>query len=159
MRTRVLGMGNPILTDDSVGVRLARDLARRLGTGRDDVEIVEECSVGGLGLLDEIRDCERLIVLDSIRTAGGTPGNWYRVDAGSLRQTLHLDGPHDANFATVLALARRLGMRVPADGEIHIFAVEVEDPSSFGERMTPALEAAYPELSREILAEVESLLG
>ncbi len=158
MKTLLVGMGNPILCDDSVGVRLAGDLARRLA-GVADLDVVEECSVGGLNLLDVLRGYQRAIVIDSVRTAGGVPGRCYRFDAGALADTRHLTNIHDVNFATALALGRRLGVPLPEDAEIHVFAVEVADNATFSETLTPALEEGYERCFTGILRSLENLLG
>jgi hydrogenase maturation protease len=158
MRTLLLGMGNAILTDDAVGVRLAGDLGRRLA-GTPALVVVPECSVGGLNLLDVVAGFERLVVVDSIHTAGGVPGTWYHLTGAALNGTVHLSNVHDANFATALELGRRLGLVIPRDEDIDVFAVEVEDDLTFGERLSPRLEAAYPRLLEEILAGVRTLLA
>jgi hydrogenase maturation protease len=151
-------MGNPILGDDAVGIRLARDVHARVGNPRG-VDFVEECCVGGLNLLDLMAGHERLVVIDSIKTVGGRPGTWYRFDASSLRETMNLRNVHDANFATTLQLGREMGMVLPADAECHIFAVEIADNDTFSERLSDELREAYPELVEEITAEVAGLLG
>lgn len=153
-----MGLGNPILTDDAVGVRLARALAPRFASF-PGLTVVEECSAGGLNLLDLFAGYERAIVLDAIRTAGGVPGDWYTFDGRRLRETMHLDNIHDANFATALELGRRMGQALPPDDRIHIFAVEVQDDATFGESMTPALEAAFPSLVTQIGSAIASLLA
>ncbi len=158
MKTLLLGMGNPILSDDAVGVRLARDIGVRLA-GTPDLTVIEECSVGGLNIIDVLAGYDRVIVLDSIRTVGGTPGEWHRITAERLRETLHLNNVHDVNFATALELGRRLGTPLPPDDEIHIFAVEVKDAATFSETMTPELENAYPAYADGIYSEVRALLG
>jgi hydrogenase maturation protease len=158
VRTILLGMGNPILSDDSIGVRLATDIGRLLGPV-PNLTVIEECSAGGLNLLDVLAGYDRLIVLDAIRTEGGTPGDWYRFDARALRETLNLRNVHDVNFATALELGRRLGTHFPPDEAIHIFAVEVADDSTFGDSLSPALEAAYPTILAEVMDEARELLG
>jgi hydrogenase maturation protease len=157
MKTLLLGMGNPILTDDAVGVCLVRDLAAEL-EGEPDLDVVPECSVGGLNLLEVLAGYERAVVFDSIHTSDGIPGDWYRFTAVRLRDTLHLRNVHDVNFATALELGRRTGVPLPADGEIHIFAVEIGAGAAFGEALSPVLAAAYPELRAALLDEVRSLL-
>jgi hydrogenase maturation protease len=156
MKTLLLGMGNPFLCDDSVGVRLAVDLAREL-RGIPDLDVMEECSVGGLNLLDVLRGYDRAVVLDSIQTEGGVPGTWYRFGFEELEDTIHLTNIHDVNFATAILLGRRLGMHLPS--ETHIFAVEVLENKTFSERMTPDLEQAYPRIARGIFEQVCTLLG
>jgi hydrogenase maturation protease len=150
-------MGNPILCDDAVGIRLAKDVARRLGP-RDGVDVIEECCVGGLNLLDLVTGYDRLVVLDSIKTRDGRPGTWYRFDGRSLRETMNLANVHDANFATALELGRQMGHHVPEEAENHIFAVEIADNLGFSEELSPELQAAYPGLTAEICAEVAALL-
>jgi hydrogenase maturation protease len=155
--TLLLGMGNPILTDDAIGIRLAREFKRRLAD-QADVTVVEECGVGGLNLLDLVAGHARLVVIDSIRTDDGVPATWYRFDGRSLHETMNMTNVHDANFATALELGRQMGMVVPEEADCHIFAVEIADNITFSEEMTPDLEAAFPELADEIYAEVEALL-
>jgi hydrogenase maturation protease len=157
MRTLVLGMGNPYVMDDSVGLRMAAEFHRQAGDP-PGVTWATDCAAGGLDLLDLLAGHQRLLVFDAIRTRGGRPGDWYRLDAASLRETRHLGSIHDANFATALELGRTLGMDLPRDGEIHIFAVEIQDNECFGETLSPQLEAAWPGLRHEILAEADRLL-
>src|SRR5450756_2353455 len=87
-RTLVLGMGNPILSDDAIGIRLASALKPRL-EDIPGVDVVEECCVGGLNLLDVLEGYDRLIALDSIKTIGGVPGTWYAFDGTALRETMN----------------------------------------------------------------------
>jgi hydrogenase maturation protease len=150
-------MGNPILTDDAVGVRLARDVGGDLA-GTPGVDVVPECSIGGLDLIEVVAGYDRLIVVDAIRTRGGTPGTLYRFTGLELRDTLHLSNVHDANFATALELGRWMG-RVQARAEdVHIFAIEVEDAETFGEELSRAVAAVYPRLRAEVLAGVRDLV-
>jgi hydrogenase maturation protease len=158
VRTLLLGMGNPILRDDAVGIRLATEVAKRLGPV-PDLDIVTDCSAGGLELLHFITGHERLVVFDSIKTRDGTPGTWYRFTAENMRPTMNLGNVHDTNFATALEVGRRLGMQLPPSDAIHIFAVEVLDNLTFDERMTPVLEEAFPRCAAAIFAEVRALLS
>lgn len=157
-RTLLLGMGNPILSDDAVGVRLAQDLEARL-SGTPGLEFVPECSAGGLSLVDLVSGYDRIIVLDSIKTAAGRPGDWYAFTARQLRETMHLSNIHDTNFATAMELGRRLGHRIAPEDDIFICAVEVEDNVTFSESMTSRMEGAYPAVREEIQREVEGLLA
>ena len=136
VRALVVGLGNPVLRDDGVGVRLARDFRRqwergpapgepraigRLAarpTGTNDLDFVEECSVGGLTLVEQLAGYDRVVILDSIRTQNGRPGDWYSFTAAALRPTMNLSGVHDANFATALELGRRTGLALPQDEQI-----------------------------------------
>jgi hydrogenase maturation protease len=161
MRTLVLGMGNPILCDDAVGIRLARDFRTRLETELHrppDTDIVEDCSVGGLNLLDLVMGYERLIVFDSIRTPKAQPGSWTSMTGATFRETMNLTNIHDANFTTALELGRQMGACIPNPEDVHIFAVEILDNTTFSETMTPELESAYADFSPEIIDRALALL-
>ncbi len=155
--TTIIGMGNPILSDDAVGVHLARDVKLALGS-RPDVMVVEECSVGGLNLLDYLEGFDRAIVLDAIHTKEGKPGTCYRFNAAALRETAHLCNVHDANFATALALGRTLGLALPKDQDIHVFAVEIVDDMTFGTDLTPEVASCYKDCLHCVLQGLDSLL-
>jgi hydrogenase maturation protease len=102
---------------------------------------------------------DRLIVFDSIRTAGGTPGEWYAMTGATFRETMNLGCVHDANFTTALELGRHMQAHVPTPENIHIFAVEILDNTTFSERLTPELEAVYATVSSEIMREALALLS
>jgi hydrogenase maturation protease len=157
MRTLVLGMGNPILCDDAVGIRLARALQQE-AEGFADVDYVVDCSVGGLNILDLVTGYDRLIVFDSIRGWGGPPGAWYAMTGESFRETMNLTNVHDANFTTALELGRQMGTHLPGPEDVHIFAVEIVDNMTFSESMTPEMEAAYPALRAAVVREALALL-
>lgn len=162
-------MGNPILCDDAVGIRLARDVRMRFEkasntipeAGPDPahaVDFIEDCSVGGLNLLDLVMGYDRLVVFDSIRTKGETPGTWYALTGATFRETMNLGCVHDANFTTALELGRQMGAHVPSPEDVHIFAVEISDNTTFSESMTPELETAYAAFAPEIMREALALL-
>src|SRR4030066_253399 len=77
MKTLILGIGNPILSDDGVGFLVAERLKEALKTRKDIT--VKETSVSGLSLLDEITGYERLIIVAAIQTRDGKPGDIYRL--------------------------------------------------------------------------------
>lgn len=156
-RTLLLGMGNPILCDDAIGIRLVSHLKKRL-QNFSDLDIVEDCSLGGFNLLEVIDGYSRLIVIDSIRTIGAIPGEWYYFTAERLRETMNLNCVHDANFATALEFGRRLNMHLPPDHDIHIFAVEILDNQTFAERMTEELEKRFLTIADEIFFHLPELL-
>jgi hydrogenase maturation protease len=151
MKTLLLGLGNPILKDDAVGLKVVRKLGKKMT--EKDVH-VEEASFANIEILETIGPYDRLIIVDSIKTGRGRPGELYSLSLGDLQTTLHLSCPHDINLATALELGKRLGMHVP--GEIRIYAIEVEDNQTFSETCTPSVEEAIPRIVEEI-AQAECL--
>jgi hydrogenase maturation protease len=171
----LLGLGNPILGDDAIGVRLAALVAERLAAsggggsggpggpggsgGLADLEVIDDCSAGGLELLEPLAGRTRVVLIDAIVTGRAPPGTLHRFTAAALPSTRRLAGPHDADLATALALGRRLGLQLPADEAIAIFAVEIKPACEFRATLSPDLQRAVPALADEIAAGVRAALA
>jgi hydrogenase maturation protease len=151
LKTLILGLGNPILTDDGIGVHVVRKLATH---PLPEHVTCAEASVGGLRLLEIITGYERVIMVDAVQTADGRPGDIYHLHAGDLKASLHAGSTHDLSFPGALHLGRSMGMALPDDENILILAVEAEDVLTFGEECTPAVQAAIPRAVEEVLAEL-----
>jgi hydrogenase maturation protease len=148
----VIGLGNPILTDDGVGVHVARAVRERLPVGVDVIEL----SVGGLSLMESMVGYDRVVLIDAIMTHDGAPAGVYTLSLDNLPGTLNTSSAHDTNLATALKTGRRLGARLPDDDKITIVAIEAADVVTFGEQCTSAVQAAIPlaaRLVQQILAD------
>jgi hydrogenase maturation protease len=149
LKTLILGLGNPILSDDSVGFRVARELMGRF----DEREVVVmESDLAGLSLLDLILGYDRVIIVDSIQTVGGKVGQAYRLGPDDFATTRHAVSPHDVNFGAALELGKRLGLDMPK--EIIIFAVEVQEVTVFSESCTPEVERVIPKVVEMVASEL-----
>jgi hydrogenase maturation protease len=153
--TVVLGLGNPILCDDGVGIHVVRAVSSRVTPDASPLDVTfAEASVGGLRLLDILAGYERAIIVDAIQTRDGKPGDIYRLHPNDLRASLHSGSTHDLSLPGALALGRGMGMMLPHDEAIVIIALEVEDVLTFGEECTPAVGAAIPRAVEAVLAEL-----
>ncbi len=149
-KTLILGLGNPILSDDGVGCRVAAALRDRLKEPEVDVL---EASIAGLDFLDLLADYDKVIIIDAIQTGEGEAGQIYRLDLGAFNTTRHAASPHDVNFATALELGSQLGLALPS--RIDIFAIEVVDTSRFSEECTPQVKEAVPLCVEMIVRELK----
>jgi len=149
MKILVLGIGNPILSDDGAGIRVAQEVRKKL----DDPRItVSETSAAGLRLLDSIVGYDKVIIIDAIQTKKGQAGQIYRMKPEDFSFAKHLSSPHQINLVTALELGKTLHLVMPQ--EITIFAVEARDVSNFGERCTPEVERVIPEVVKMVLEEL-----
>jgi hydrogenase maturation protease len=152
--TLILGLGNTILTDDGVGIYVARELDKLLrtvspSTTCDLLPAIKEASLGGFNFIDLLAGYERAVIIDAIHTKNGKPGEFYELDPSALKPSARLSSLHQIDFATACDLAGRMGVDFPK--EIAIFVMEVKDEFSFGEHLTPEVEAAIPEMTRAII--------
>jgi hydrogenase maturation protease len=157
MKILVLGLGNPILTDDGVGIHIVRAAASRCFPVNSVV--FAEASVGGLRLLDLLAGYDRVILVDAIQTPGGRSGDVYRLGPDDLQASLHSGSTHDLSMSSALALGRGIGMALPKDEDIVIVAVEVEDVLVFGEACRPVVAAAIPRAVELVLVELKAVVS
>jgi len=147
MKTLILGLGNPRITDDSVGRRVVAEL-RPLLEGRDGIE-VDEDYWGGLRLMERMEGYDRAVVIDAIQT-GGDPGTIHHLAVESI-PTQRGASAHEVNLPTALAFGRQHGLALPRDENILLVAIEAEDILTFGETCTPAVQAAIPRTVQYVL--------
>ena len=152
-RTLILGIGNEILKDDSIGLRLCDHLAV---LNRHDNLIFRKVSLGGLELLDHIQDVDALLILDAIKTMDGQVGDIYLLEVSDFKQSSHISNVHNVDFITALETGRVLGMHLPPD--IRIIAVEIEEDMEFGTELTPILASKYQEITKQVESLFKSFL-
>jgi hydrogenase maturation protease len=147
-RTLIFGLGNPILTDDAIGWEVARRVYDALA---DPDSVLAQEAIAGLECLDLISGYDKVIIIDAIQTKGGQVGNVYKLSLDDLKATARLSSPHDVDLGLACQLGQALNVPMPA--EIKIYAVEVADPYSFGEELSPPLKEALPNIVSTIIAE------
>ena len=138
--TLVLGMGNPILSDDGVGLLVADRL--RESPLPQDVEVALS-EVGGLRLLELVRGFTRVIIIDALRSpaeSGRHPGEVHRYEAKDFKGGHRYGSAHSIGLDTALEIGHKLGYDMPAD--VTVFAIEAEDVETFGEELSPPVAAA-----------------
>jgi hydrogenase maturation protease len=145
----ILGIGNEILTDDGIGPKLVNEIDR--GRFPSDVSF-QNATLGGLELLDVMRDFRKVIIIDAIKTGQYQPGSIHYYTPDDFKETLHLSNLHDINFLTALELGRQTGMQIPES--IQIIAIEIVEDRVFSSSFSPAIAEQYP----TILCKVEDLL-
>ena len=153
MKTLLLGLGNPIVTDDSVGLRVVEELKPVLAD-RVDLDVSEDYW-GGLRLMERMIGYDRAIVVDAICT-GAEPGTIHHLTPDSIR-TQRSASAHDVNLPTALEFGRQAGMSLPKNEQIHLVGIEADDILNFSEKCTPAVEAAIPHAVETVLGLLDSL--
>ncbi|UCF70462.1 MAG: hydrogenase maturation protease [candidate division WOR-3 bacterium] len=146
----IYGIGNPYRCDDGVGIRAAEEISRQIA---DPGITVKWGSIDGVAILDEITGYDHVIFIDSVKTENGKPGDIYRIKP-STDQTTEPFSSHGINFITALQFGKKFGLKMPSS--IQIFAVEIEDNSTFSEECTPEVKKSIPEVARAVLKEIGS---
>ena len=150
--TVVIGLGNPILGDDAVGLRVAQALREELA-GIAGV-VIKELHAGGMRVMDAIAGYERAVIVDAMCTGARRPGSIRRLEVEQLGAARNLASTHDTNLPTALALGTLLGLQMPR--EVAIFGIEALEVETFGEALSADVRRAVPEAARLIARELRS---
>ena len=131
----VLGLGNPLLSDDSVGLYIIDLLKNKYSQICSSVVFKKNYS-GGIDLLYDLAGFEKAIIIDSICTGETTPGSCHEFNVENLNlnsQTGLIDS-HGMNFRTVLEFGEKCGYTMPK--EITIYGIEGNEFVQFSEKPT-----------------------
>lgn len=152
-QTIVVGLGNPLMADEGIGVVLIEELNKLAAAGElptDDVEYYDG-GTGGMYLLHTIAGREKAVLLDCC-LMGADPGTIRRFtpdDVASVKQMAHLS-LHEVDILKVLELAKQIGS---CPDEIVIFGIE---PVSITQQMhlNDTLQAKIPDYITAIKTEL-----
>ena len=137
--TLVIGLGNPLMGDDGVGLVVLEQLAAQ--TFAPPVEFVDG-GTWGLALLPDVERAGALLLIDAVH-GGGAPGTIYALGAQDIPRFLGAKlSPHQVDVRELLALAELRGA-LPSDLQV----VGVQPASTaYGEGLSPAAAAAVDAL-------------
>lgn len=140
----VIGIGNPIMSDDGVGVHAVRYLEGRLP---DNVELIEG-SVYCADLLPFLENRRKVVFIDGV-DAGAEPGTIFRFSPDEVRKRKGIEpiSLHDFGIYELITAARLLG---GCPGEITLLAVQVKNVE-VGEELSQEVLEAIPRIHKLLL--------
>jgi hydrogenase maturation protease len=151
MKTIVLGVGNPILQDDGVGLHVIEALRNQV---KSPNVTVETASTGGMNLLDMIRGYEKVILIDAVKRQDSPPGEVKRFELSDLH-SVHSSNPHDVSLSEALQLAKQIG-ETPLPSDIILIGITVHNTYEFGEQLSSTVASAIPTAVSFVLQELNN---
>ena len=149
-RTIVVGVGNPILGDDAVGILVVRELKNR---SKDFDIVIEEAYTGGLNLLDIIVGYDRAILVDAISLPDKKIGEVLLLDPKEI-PSAHSTNPHNVSLKEALDIAARIKDWVIPE-RMDLVAINIKPTFDFSSELSPEVEKAIP----KAICEVEKLIA
>ncbi len=150
-RTVVIGVGNPVRSDDGAGLSIARAVRARLA-GRPGVDVAELWA-GGLRLAEAMCGYRRAIVCDALDTRTVPAGTVVRLSLADLGTTRNVNCVHDASLPAALEVLRALGAAVPE--AVAVWGIEAADLETLHEGLTPAVARAVDGAAQRVLDEID----
>jgi hydrogenase maturation protease len=149
MSILVLGIGNLVMSDDGIGVRVIQKLAACFRFP-DGVVLLDGGTLG-LDLLPRLEGVERLIVVDAV-DIGKSPGTLARLSGDDVPIVLETKvSPHQMGLRDLLAVAMLQGF-VPV--EMVLWGVQPER-IEMGVELSPAVAGALAALVKNVLLELD----
>jgi hydrogenase maturation protease len=150
-KTIILGVGNPILKDDGVGIHVAEELKKQI---KKPGVTIDSAFTGGMNLLDLMVDHDRAILIDAVKMENKKIGDVGLFGLGEL-SALHTCNPHDISLPQAVDLAKKLGHnKIPKD--IKIVGINIgELGCEFGEELSFEIANAIPKAVELVKKEVE----
>ena len=147
--TVVIGLGNPLMTDEGVGIAVVARL-HQCADLPADVEVID-LGTGGLNVLHEIKGRSKVVFVDCAYM-NASPATLRRftpdeVQSAKLQTRLSL---HEGDLLQTLELARQLG-ELPS--EIVIYGIEPESVT-FGDHLSDTLKRRLDEYVETIRQEI-----
>ncbi len=142
----ILGIGNLLMQDEGIGIHVIEELKK--DKLPDNVELVDGAA-SGFDLLPVIESCDKLIVIDAIKT-DDEPGSIYCFDPRKIDiQRDKAVSLHDVDFFQVLDFAGK-HRHLPAVTMITI----VPEKLGWGMELSPRLKSRITEVKRLIINEI-----
>jgi len=159
-RLLVLGLGNDILSDDAVGLRVLERVRAELSgfTPPGGVTFKGLCT-GGLDLLYEVEGYDALVVIDAYHASDSVPGRCRVLGEGDFGPaSARLDSAHLLSLPPALRLPAELGYHTPE--LLGVAVVDVDDRcQEFGTTLSEPVARAVPVATRAALEMIEQGLG
>jgi len=152
MKILILGMGNPLLSDDGVGLLIAEAVGRRIDITK--VDVISTTDVG-FSILDLVIGYDIVFVIDALTTGERKVGKIVKMEEKGL--TLHLFSSHGVNFYDLLQFGRDMGYKMPRVGGI--YGIEIGKKVAFGEDISPRLAKKIPDIVDRIVADITHIIS
>jgi len=148
----VVGIGNPLMGDDGLGIEVAKAV-RKLDLGPR--VLVLERQTMDISVLDSAKGASKLVIVDAVKS-GRPPGSVVKFIAGAPRSpVLRVPLSHEQNLHDILALARKTGMRIPATVVVGVEPADCTPGTGLSAEVTGAL----PHVLEEVKGEVKDYSG
>ena len=144
----VLGIGNLVMADDGIGVRVVQLIEERYRFP-DQVTVLDGGTLG-LALLPRIEAAERLLIVDAVQT-GAPPGTLIRLAGEEIPPSLEpWLSPHQIGLKDLLTVASLLGN---SPGKTVLWGVQPESVQ-LALQLSPPVAAQLEPLVGKVLEEL-----
>lgn len=145
----ILGVGNILLQDEGIGVRVVEKLQQTYRFP-SNVELLDGGTIG-LDLINYLDDVSHLLVIDAVEAAK-PPGTIIRLVNNEIPAFLaHKISPHQIGISDILSVAR---LRDMVPDEMVLIGIQPQSLDT-GLELSPTIQARVDDLVAAVLAELK----
>lgn len=146
--TVVIGLGNLLMRDDGIGIRVARELMRHPPEKSIKIYVYRELD---LSLIEGLQGASRVVVVDALQS-GKPPGTVSKYSIASKEESqFQLPSLHGLGLSDLFALAKYAGL---LSCPVTLVGVEPKDWRP-GKRMNREVVASIPKVLAEVTQELK----
>ncbi len=150
----VIFLGNPLMGDDSVGLRIGWLLEPRLRKLGAEVVVTTE---SGLSLLDYMYGKDTVVLVDAVPSSNALRPGEVTVSSVEGEHSGAPLAPHYIGIPELRRIMEELGLGSPR--RIFLIGIGVEDPYTIREELSPQLEERLAEIADKVYGIIAGLLG
>jgi len=150
LKVKVIGIGNPLASDDAVGLHVAHRLLRM--NLPNNVEVITAESAGP-SILESITRADKAILVDAA-VGGSTPGTVHRLSLDDIQAgRCKIRSLHEIDLIDLLKIGR-LTRPESFPKKLVILAIEVADTRRYRQGLSIAVRNAIPQIVKTVLSEM-----
>ncbi|MES2773985.1 MAG: hydrogenase maturation protease [Bacteroidota bacterium] len=127
-KTAILGFGNPVRSDDAIGVYVVNELQKRL-KHRDDISVFD-MGTSAFEILFQLKGHQQLIIVDGVLNSGEPDGTLFRLPASEIHAQIQEDPLlflHGMKWDQALSYAKKMmGDEFP-ENNIDVYLVAISE--------------------------------
>lgn len=154
LKTAILGFGNPVRSDDAIGVYVANELKERLND-REDISVFD-MGTSAFEILFKLKGHQRIIIIDGVINSGEPDGTLFCLPASEIKAQIQ-DDPmvflHGMKWDQALSYAKKMMAMEYPENNIQVYLVAISE-IKINMELSDAVKSAGDKLITTILKDL-----
>ena len=142
MKKLFIGLGNPIVGDDGIGIKIVEELTPGVASGVKTLT----GAFPAFTLMEEMIGFEEVYIVDAV--FGQPPGEIIESPLSELSGVALMESVHRTNLYGAIQAGKRLGLTLPE--KIQVLGIKIKPVFEFSEAFSPEISRAFPRILEKI---------
>ena len=126
LKTAILGFGNPVRSDDAIGVYVVNELERKL-RNREDISVFD-MGTSAFETLFKLKGHQRLIIVDGVINSGEQDGTLFHLPSSEIHAQIQEDPMlflHGMKWDQALSYAKKMMGKEFPEEMIQVYLIAI----------------------------------